>query len=648
MRVVAIYAVTAWLVLQVAEVTVGPLELPPWIMKSLVIGAIAGFPISFLLAWVIDIHRGGLIFDLPLWVGDRDNPRPQKKTDLIYAAVLALLLAGGTYSTAVLLFDDEPAIVITTETPPNSIAVLAFDNFDGHSETDYFAAGLAEEILNLLAAMRELNVAARSSSFRFRGEQVDVRDVSRILSVRHVLEGSVRRDGDRIRVAAQLIDGDNGYLSWNESYDRELDDIFAIQKEIAAAVVSELKIALSVDSEQLLQGQPTENIDAYVYYLQGRERLRSSLDADVMITADELFQKAIEIDPGFSRAYAGICEVHLRLYDIGNDTNDFQTAETACGEAGQLDPGLNSDIHLALGKLYRYRGWYEQAEAQLNDAIAISPMAADAYIELGKIRMAQNRLNDAEASYLRAVDLKRNYWKAHMELASYYYRTERYADAARAYEIATSLAPDVASAFGGKGAAYWMLGESEKAREAYDRSLELKPSRQAYTNMGSRYYYAGQFNDAVESQLKALEYAPDDHRVWGRLAESYRFVPGGEEESLRAYERAAELAEENLAINENDWETMGLLGLYYSHLNRAEEARNLVSRSVSMSKRASEALYYQALSRLKLGDQNGALDSLEEAVLSDEQYAQFIVSDPDLQLLRNSERLRGLLPEAGD
>ena len=193
-----------------------------------------------------------------------------------------------------------------------------------------------------------------------------------------------------------------------------------------------------------------------------------------------------------------------------------------------------------------------------------------------------------------------------------------------------------------------MLGESDKAREAYDRSLELKPSRQGYTNMGSRYYYAGQFNDAVESQLKALEYAPDDHRVWGRLAESYRFVPGGEEESQRAYGRAAELAEENLAINENDWKTMGLLGLYYSHLNRAEDARNLVSRSVSMSKRASEALYYQALTRLKLGDQNGALDSLEEAVLSDEQYAQFVDSDPDLQLLRNSERLRSLLPAAGN
>ena len=639
-----------WLVLQIAEIIFEPLGFPAWSMRALVITAVIGFPVSFLLAWIIDTRPDGLIFDLPLWAGDEEQRRPQKKTDLIYVALLGLVLAGGAYATFELFFD---SIAETSEqsdwaaAPPNSIAVLRFENFDGQPETDYFADGLAEEILNLLAGMRELRVAARTSSFRFRGENVDIRDVAQRLSVRHVLEGSVRSDGDRIRITSQLIDGRNGFHDWSKTYERSVDDIFAIQQEIASAVVNELKIALSVDSEQQLQHKPTENVDAYIYYLQGRGRLRSSTDANVMMTASQLFQKALEIDPKFSRAHAGICEAHLRLYDIRNDMNDFQIAEASCSEASALNPGLDAEIYLALGTLYRYRGWYERAEEQLNNAIAIDPMAVDAYIELAEIRMAQTWRDDVEAAFLRAVDLKRNYWKAHLALAKFYYRTERYEKAAQAYEIATSLAPDVAAAFSGKGAAYWMLGETENASIAYNRSLELKPSRQGYTNMGLRYYYAGQFSDAVAMQRKALEYAPDDHRVWGRLAESYRFVAGGEADSRRAYERAADLAENNLVVNESDWETTGLLGLYYLHLGRTDDALRFIRRSISLSERNSEALYYEALARVELGDNSGALDALEEAVAGDEGFRQFVETDPDLQALRESERFVRLLQGTG-
>jgi TolB-like protein len=153
--------------------------------------------------------------------------------------------------------------------PINSIAVLAFENFDGQPESDYFADGLAEEILNHLSSISELNVAARSSSFRFRGERVDIREVAKLLNVGHILEGSVRREGNRIRISAQLIDGKEGFNTWSKSYNRNLDDVFAIQKEIAFAVVNGLKIALSVDSKNRLQQTQSENIDAYIFYLQG-------------------------------------------------------------------------------------------------------------------------------------------------------------------------------------------------------------------------------------------------------------------------------------------------------------------------------------------------------------------------------------------
>jgi TolB-like protein/Flp pilus assembly protein TadD len=522
--------------------------------------------------------------------------------------------------------------------------VLAFENFDGQVESNYFADGLAEEILNYLASIRELNVAARTSSFRFRGERVDVREVATLLNVRHVLEGSVRREGNRVRITAQLIDGKEGFQAWSKSYDRNLDDIFAIQREIASAVVNELKIALSVDSQNRLQQTQSENIDAYIFYLQGLERLRSSQDADRIDTANKLFNQALAIDPTFSRAYAGICEVNLALYEISNAVNDFNNAEAACEQAQSLNTELNSEVKIALGRLYRVRGLYEKAEQILLAAIAISPAAVDAYIELGEVFSAKNQFDKAQNAFLRAIDLKRNYWKAHEALADFYYTTEQYRESADTYEIVTRLTPDSATGFAGKGAAYWMLGETQQAVEAYERSLSLNPSRQAYTNLGMFYYYAGEFEKAVAMQQQALSFAETDHRVWGRLAESYRFIPAQESETQFAYKRAAELARNNLDINKEDWFTRAILGLYLVHLDQQSEGMELLELAVEQSQRNPEILYFKALAVLQKDDTEVAISLLEEAVSQEHSYRQFIALDPDLQRLRDEPRFIALLP----
>ncbi|MFK7885905.1 MAG: hypothetical protein AB8G16_03485, partial [Gammaproteobacteria bacterium] len=323
LRVVAFYAVGAWIVLQIGEVTFEPLGLPEWCMRALIIGALLGFPVSLILAWVIDIRPDGLIFDLPLWGGHEDEPRESKKTDLIYLLLLAGFLLGGTYTATNVLLDELPQSDQTdtrAQAPEFSIAVLAFENFSDDKDTDFFADGLAEEILNLLNGVPELRVASRSSSFVFRKSDIDIREVADRLSVRHVLEGSVRRNGDQIRVSARLVDGVAGYNQWSQVYDRQLDDVFAIQQSISAAVVNELKVALSVDTANKLAAAPTQNIDAYMQFLQGREKLRSSLDADVMLQATQQFEAALKLDPTFARAYAGICEAQLRLYEIGKNT----------------------------------------------------------------------------------------------------------------------------------------------------------------------------------------------------------------------------------------------------------------------------------------------------------------------------------------
>ncbi|GAB5379577.1 MAG: hypothetical protein Alis3KO_29730 [Aliiglaciecola sp.] len=651
--VIVTYAVAGWLILQVAGLTFEPLGLPDWSVRVLIVITIAGFPAVFFLAWLIDFNSKGLMFDLPLWRGENFNQTPeQKKSGKAVAILMCALVMAGTWWLVVFLLDTlpqpdkKPEVVKESKFPANSIAVLAFENFDGVAGTDYFSAGLAEEILNYLASIEELNVAARTSSFRFQGEQVDIREVALLLNVKHVMEGSARREGDRIRVTVQLIDGEKGYRTWSKTFDRTLNDIFAVQQEIASSVVNELKIALSVNSENQLKETPTDNIEAYIFYMQGREKFRSSRDADVMNTAKQLFNQALEIDPSFARAYAGICETNLRLYQISNAIDDFESAEQACDQAQKLNKGLNSDVKVALGRLYRYRGWYQKAKDELYAAIKLSPTAVDAFIELGEVFVEEKAFSDAEAAFMRAVDLKRNYWKAHEAIANYYYVREQFADSANSYEIVTRLTPDSALGFGGLGAAYWMMGETQKALDAYERSLQLKPTRQAYTNIGTSYYYAGQFEKAAEMQMQALALAPDDHRIWGRLAESYRFIPGKEAEVQDAYSKAVEFALKNLDINNEDWLTRGQLGLYYVYLAEPDKGMKFLDNAIEQSNRYPELLYFKALASLEHGGDEASITLLEEAVAAEPYYRQFIALDPDLQQLKEQARFQKLLPSS--
>ncbi|MEM7358521.1 MAG: tetratricopeptide repeat protein [Pseudomonadota bacterium] len=631
LRVVAIYAVTAWIVLQFAEISFEPMGYPDWAMRALIMTAIVGFPVTFVLAWVIDITPEGLIFDLPLFVSNEDAPRQRRKSDLFFALLLVLILAGGSYYLVNLLLevsdtDSQDDTVVTTEAP-NSIAVLAFESFNEGNDTDYFAAGLADEILHLLSGFPELNVASRSSSFQFRGQMVDSREIAKRLGVGHVLEGSARQQDDRVRISAELVDGDKGFNRWAQRYERSLDDIFAIQREIAQSVVDELKIVLSISSQAHLDQQATESTDAYVLYLKGAGRLRSSLDADVMRDASNNFQQATDIDANFARAYAGICEAHLRLYEINRNVADFEVAETGCERSAELDPGLNEQINLALGKLYGYRGWFERAEAQLEKAITLAEEPVDAYIELGRIRSNQGRTDEAEKLLQKAHDLRKNYWATHEALASFYYRHDRYGEAIAEYEKAIELAPSVATAYAGKGAAFWMLGEHDKAIEAYTSSLEIKPSRQAHTNIGSLHYYAGRFQKAIDSQLKALDFAPNDHRVWGRLAESYFFLPDNVK-AQDAYQRAAELAGKNLEVNDKDWRTTAMLAMYQSHLKNNEDALINAEKAIELSNENAEAYYFKALVRVLLEQPAEAVESLNKAIEIDASYESLASSNP--------------------
>lgn len=286
---------------------------------------------------------------------------------------------------------------------PKAIAVLPLANMSADPENEYFSDGMTEEIINALAKVPGMQVASRTSSFAFKGKEADVRQIGEKLGVGSVLEGSVRKVGSRIRITAQLIGVENGYHLWSETYDRQLEDVFAVQDEISRAIVDALKVHLAADAAPIVA--PTKNLEAYTLYLKGRFFF-AKLSEPALRKALDLFQHALLQDPGFARAYAGIADVWCNLADDWVAPDDaYPRAKAAAERALQRDPELAEAI-TSVGKVLCWHEWdFGAAEAQLARAVALSPNYAEAHYVHGTALPLVGRLDDAIETMAKALKL---------------------------------------------------------------------------------------------------------------------------------------------------------------------------------------------------------------------------------------------------
>jgi adenylate cyclase len=268
-----------------------------------------------------------------------------------------------------------------------SIAVLPFTNMSGETGQDYFCEGITEDILNNLAQIEDLHVVARTSSFAFRDMNLDIREIGNRLGVHHIVEGSVRKAGNQIRITAQLINVNNGYHLWSERYDRELNDVFAVQNEIAQRIVHALEIKLSNREKQEIIKLRTENVDAYEFYVQGRIYYRQ-LSHSSTEHAINLFSRAIQIDTSYALAYTGLADSYSLFYMYFDRSEDhLSKALTACKKALDLDPEL-AEAHASRGIVLTQLGQYHEAEKEFEIATQLNPKLFNAYY-LGAILLVK-------------------------------------------------------------------------------------------------------------------------------------------------------------------------------------------------------------------------------------------------------------------
>ena len=640
-RVTAYYSAGAWVLLQVADVVFPALELPEWSITAVLVVAAVGFPIALVLAWMFDLTPEGVVEASP--VAAEPGPHPWSRSHIIeFTLIIVLALLVG-YLYLERLADRASATRPAENVQPSqatSIAVMPFVNMSDVADMEYLGDGLAEEILNLLAKLNELNVAARTSSFYFKDKNVDIQTIGEHLGVEHVLEGSVRHQGNRVRVTAQLIKASDGFHLWSETYDREFSDLFKLQDEIARKVVESLHILLPAANRKALSSATNVDPVAYDYYLQGRAYLRSPQDQSNYRIAVDLFEKSVQASPKFADAYAGLCDSLLGLYAIDLDQEKFVAAEAACHRALTLDRRAAS-VYIALGNLYRTSGQYEKAVDEFKMALSLNPGSADAYVGLGDTYLESDQLDMAKPQYQRAIDLRPNYWHALMRMGNYLYITGRVEEAIPYYKRISELMPESESAFNNLGAAYFVVGDFELASTAWHRSLDLAPSDVAYSNLATSQYYLGRFEEALTLYHKAVEMAPDRYETWGNLGDAYRHSEHGVEMAAPMYANAIKLAQKRLEVNESDADTLAYVGHYHASIGHREEALAYLDRARALAPGDIYVNYNLATALAALGEGEQAVEALERALQSGYPL-HIILADANLENLRDMPAFKAL------
>jgi len=517
-RVLVIYAVAGWIVIQVAATVLPGLNVPDWSVTLVIVLVALGLPLAAVVAWAADDGSVTAI-DLPA-AAPRSTGEAKERRRVAHASTGS---SGVTPPTTRVSAD---------ETSQRSIAVLPFVNLSGDPENEYFSDGISEEILNLLTKLQQLRVSSRTSSFAFKGKKVDIPAVAQRLNVGTVLEGSVRRAGDRVRITAQLIETATDSHLWSETYDREFKDVFAIQDDIASSIVAALRVTLTPKERRAIQSVATADPQAYDYYLCGRRYFYSWTKRNFQ-NALRMYRLAVERDPNYALAYAGISDAHIFLYRwSGASPENLELAERASLRAVELDDEC-AEAHTSRGIVLFNSRRYVEAESEFERAMQLNPALFDAAHFYGRSSFAQGKFERAAQLFERAFELNPADFVSMGQLVMALRRLGRTEEKLNAYRrlIAAArkhleLNPDDARALYYSATAYAALGERDKAVEWAERALSADPDEPVVAyNVASTYAELGNLDRVIELLDRAVTLGYGN-RAWLEQDSDFDLVRG--------------------------------------------------------------------------------------------------------------------------
>ena len=517
LRIAGLYLVAAWLAVQVSSTLLPMFDAPVWLSRSIVILLAVGFLPALIFAWVFEITAEGLKRESEVERAESITPHTGKKLDRVIMVVLALALGYFAFDKFALAPQREAektsaarqegrSEALVESYGDRSIAVLPFVDMSPNKDQEYFSDGISEELLNLLSKISQLRVISRSSAFSFKGQEIEIPEIAKRLNVAHILEGSVRKAGNQVRITAQLIDARSDRHLWSETYDRPLDNIFAVQDEIAAAVVEQLKLKLLGEAPKAKVTDP----HAYALFLQARQlaRQRTSEGLERSIV---LYQQALAIDRNDAAAWDGLARNYLMQVGDGLRPIDegSRLARDAVGKALAIDPDY-ALAHALQGRIAMlYDGDLAAAARHYEHALALEPTNTDVISEAGQVAQSLGRLDTAIAlsEYVVSHDPVNALFHANMGFA--YYFAGRQNEAIASWHTALALSPDYEGAQYRIGVALLLKGDPAGALavlQKEDESWGLIGLPMAWHALGNKAKSDAALAELIRTQEKESAY----------------------------------------------------------------------------------------------------------------------------------------------
>jgi TolB-like protein/Flp pilus assembly protein TadD len=580
-RVAAAYIIAAGGAIQLASAAFPAWELPNWALRLVIVLLLLGFPIALMLAWAYDITAEGIRVTPTI-----ATPRSHRRRNII------MLVTTGVIISAAAGFFLLPRV--SARKIDKSIAVLPFQNLSDEKENAYFADGIQDDVLTNLSKIGDLKVISRTSVMSYREKASNVREIGKALSVATVLEGSVRRIGNRVRVNVQLIDASNDEHLWAEDYDRDLTDVFAIQTDLAQKIAHELQAKLSPTEKAQIERKPTQSSEAYLTFVQAHDlftrpdRLRTETEK-----AEQLFEQATRLDPDFAQAFAGLAWVHNWIYHTFDPTPARkEKARAAAVEALRLQSNL-PEAHLAMGFYYYYcERDYQSALNEFAIAKLSLPNSAEVYMAIGSIQRRQGKWAQSTANFEKAAALSPKDAFILVNLADNYLANKDFETADKIFDRAIEAAPDALSARAEKAmlAFDWKGDLSRMQKDLADMSSGVDPEGLVTFGWVQLFMLQRKFPEALATLKQLPQAVPFDDKPREFFeAVIYTFL-NDKEKARSAFERARPIAEKALRESPDNAFRHALLGQILAGLGNKEAAIAEGKRAVDLLPESQDAL----------------------------------------------------------
>lgn len=512
-KVAVAYAIVAWLLIQAASILFPTFEAPAWVMKVVVTAIIFGFPVALILAWAFELTPEGIKREKD--VAPNESIARTTGRKLVGTTVALAVIAAGLFAFQFLRSKSATTIPGITSTPSapsagpiseKSIAVLPFENLSRDPENAFFASGIQDEILTRLAKIGALKVISRTSTQQYQSKPQSLTEIAKQLGVANILEGSVQKAGDRVRITVQLISALSDSHLWADTYDRKLIDTFGVESDVAQKIASSLEAQLTGSEQRAIAARPTENTEAYQLYLKGKFFWNKRTGDDLKAAAD-LFRQAAEVDPSYANAYAGVAQADLLIpvFGAGAPRDFFPKAKVAAERAIELDE-TSAEGHSALAMLLCFDFKFPAAEAEFRRAIQLNPNYATAHHWFGNsLLVSLGRFDEGIREGERAVELDPLSLIINADLGSTFMIGRRYDEAIAQLRRTLALDGNFSYAHWNLGEALYLKGDVNAAIAEYEKARALDDDPEVLGLLGRAYAETGKREQALEILRKLQE-----------------------------------------------------------------------------------------------------------------------------------------------